>query len=602
MAEPLFITDLLLAVCAAIGAFSLGRRAARGRTLRWALGGTAVLVAARVVVAGLLWSESWHLVSDRVIVALPVAALPLAATIALAARGMGTRVAGQVAAVGVLISAYLAWVPQDPADRPIVVALSVFVLGAAGAVAVARSRATSSRTARMPWLATVTTAALIAAVVGLYVQNQAPAAASGHEHHGIPVAALTGPRQAKPDVKFTMTAAHHKIRLSSGTEVDALTFNGVSPGPELRVRQGQLVEVTLVNTDVAEGVTLHWHGVDVPNAEDGVPGLTQDAVAPGGRHVYRFVPNRPGTFWYHTHRDSKQAVARGLFGALLIDAPEPAGYEATLFAHDWPGGKLAFGTDDTQSTQTVAPGKAVRLRLINSSQDPQRIQIAGTEHRVTAIDGNAIHQPGPLPSGGMLQLSAGGRYDVTFPMPATPVALTMDGVTRVLTPGSGTVPEATGDGPLFDATSYGTPDRTPAPRPANRTYDLVIDNGFGFANGTFAWANTVNGASSPAIPTLMVDRGDTVRMRFTNRGLIDHPMHLHGHRIRVLSRNESPVTGSPWWTDTLNVAPGESFEITFTADNPGIWMDHCHNFEHAAEGMLWHLAYTGVSGPSHGSE
>ncbi|ROP30082.1 multicopper oxidase [Couchioplanes caeruleus] len=375
-----------------------------------------------------------------------VAILPLAVTIVLASRGagtrvVGTRVAGQVAAVGMLVSAYLAWVPQDPADRPLVAAFSLVVLAATAAVAVARLRlqAADSRAARLPWLATLTTLALIAAIFGLYVQNQAPAQAAGHAHHrsslessaagrpSIAVASLTGLHQGKPDVRFTLVAAHGKIRLSSGAQIDALTFNGASPGPTLRVRQGQLVEVTLVNTDVAEGVTVHWHGVDVPNAEDGVPGLTQEAVRPGGRHVYRFVPN---------------------------------------------------------------------------------------------------------------------------------------------------------------------------PAPATRTYDLVMDNGSAFTNGTFSWANTVNGASGAAIATLMVDRGDTVRMRFTNRGIIDHPMHLHGHRIRVLSRNDAPVTGSPWWTHTLNVAPGESFEITFTADNPGIWMDHCHNFEHAAEGMLWHLAYTGVIGPS----
>ncbi|MEV0715618.1 multicopper oxidase domain-containing protein [Asanoa sp. NPDC050611] len=95
--------------------------------------------------------------------------------------------------------------------------------------------------------------------------------------------------------------------------------------------------------------------------------------------------------------------------------------------------------------------------------------------------------------------------------------------------------------------------------------------------------------------------GDTVGMRITNRGIIDHPMHLHGHRVRVLSRNGAPVSGSPWWTDTLNVAPGQTYEITFTADNPGIWMDHCHNFEHAADGMVWHLSYTGIAAAAHSS-
>jgi FtsP/CotA-like multicopper oxidase with cupredoxin domain len=127
----------------------------------------------------------------------------------------------------------------------------------------------------------------------------------------------------------------------------------------------------------------------------------------------------------------------------------------------------------------------------------------------------------------------------------------------------------------------------------------VLDNGFGFFNGGFTYANTINGRLYPAIPTLMVTEGDRVRMRIANRSLMDHPMHLHGHRVLVLSRNGVPVTGSPWWTDSLNVAPGETFEVAFTADNPGVWMDHCHNFSHAAEGMIMHLAYTGVTTPYH---
>jgi FtsP/CotA-like multicopper oxidase with cupredoxin domain len=99
--------------------------------------------------------------------------------------------------------------------------------------------------------------------------------------------------------------------------------------------------VTLVNTDVEEGVSLHWHGVDVPNAEDGVPGVTQNAVRTGGQHVYRFVPNRSGTFWYHPHRDAPHTVERGLFGALITEDGEQSaaafdGIEHTFFTHQWP--------------------------------------------------------------------------------------------------------------------------------------------------------------------------------------------------------------------------------------------------------------------------
>ena len=127
--------------------------------------------------------------------------------------------------------------------------------------------------------------------------------AAAHAHHGVSVADLHGP-DGRPDRRFTLTARKATVRLASGHLVDALTFDGRVPGPELRVRQGDLVEVTLVNRDVERGVSIHWHGVDVPNAEDGVAGVTQDSVPPGGRHVYRFRAKQVGTFWYHTHQAS----------------------------------------------------------------------------------------------------------------------------------------------------------------------------------------------------------------------------------------------------------------------------------------------------------
>ena len=84
-------------------------------------------------------------------------------------------------------------------------------------------------------------------------------------------------------------------------------------------------------------------------------------------------------------------------------------------------------------------------------------------------------------------------------------------------------------------------------------------------------------------------------------------MHLHGHHVLVVSRDGRPSTGSPWWTDSLDVEVGESFDVAFLADNPGIWMDHCHNLPHAIEGLMTHVAYEGVTtpfllGPDSGNE
>ena len=150
-----------------------------------------------------------------------------------------------------------------------------------------------------------------------------PALHGGHADAGGPsVDDLHGASVTSPDARFTLTAERAEIRLASGRSVAGLTFNGTSPGPELRVRQGDDVEVLLENEDVENGVTIHWHGVDVPNAEDGVAGVTQNAVLPGERYTYRFRAEQVGTFWYHTHQVSSKEVRRGLFGVLVIEPRE----------------------------------------------------------------------------------------------------------------------------------------------------------------------------------------------------------------------------------------------------------------------------------------
>jgi FtsP/CotA-like multicopper oxidase with cupredoxin domain len=95
----------------------------------------------------------------------------------------------------------------------------------------------------------------------------------------------------------------------------------------------------------------------------------------------------------------------------------------------------------------------------------------------------------------------------------------------------------------------------------------------------------------------VVSEGDVVRMTIENSRSDNHPMHLHGHHAVVLARNGVRATGSPLWVDSLEVDRGESYEIAFVADNPGIWMDHCHDLEHAVDGLVAHLAYTGVHTP-----
>ncbi|MFD1050372.1 multicopper oxidase domain-containing protein, partial [Kibdelosporangium lantanae] len=151
-----------------------------------------------------------------------------------------------------------------------------------------------------------------------------------------------------------------------------------------------------------------------------------------------------------------------------------------------------------------------------------------------------------------------------------------------------------------DLAAYGTP--APTPFGADSRFDqettLYMDYMFfGFYDGSLRTTYSLNGRLFPDTPMLTVRDGDLVRITFVNRSIEDHPMHPHGHVLQVLSHNGKPVTGSPWWTDTLNVEPGGTYEVAFRADNPGVWMDHCHNFQHAAGGMTMHLAYDGITEP-----
>jgi len=209
--------------------------------------------------------------------------------------------------------------------------------------------------------------------------------------------------------------------------------------------------------------------------------------------------------------------------------------------------------------------------------------------------------------------------DVAFTMPASPVTVRSDsaaGAAVVIAPPGSTALAAasaaasSGDPdkapagifattPALDLLAYGKPVvKTGSAQPTiTRDEVLVLDRQFRFVDGVPRFAFTVNGAAYPLVPSIEVALGDTVKVTVVNRTAEPHPMHPHGHHVQVLSRNGMAPTGSPLLLDTVDVLPGEVWELLLHADNPGIWMDHCHNLDHAAEGMMMLLKYQGVSSP-----
>lgn len=434
----------------------------------------------------------------------------------------------------------------------------------------------------------------------------APVDLAGHAAHGgtpaggTSLVSLSGPRSGAPDVEVTVEARQGRFELASGEELDGYTLNGTSPGPELRARQGDLVQVTLRNVDVEDGTTLHWHGVDLPNAEDGVAGVTQDAVRPGDEHVYRFVAEDAGTYWYHSHQVSHEQVRRGLFGVLVVEPAKATGHDVDAVAavHSYSGRRTVNGRTGI-SRLDAEPGDTVRLRVINTDNGRLRSWVTGGAYRVLAVDARDLNEPPPVEDE-QLVLAGGARADLELVVPADG-ALRLDiggGTALVVGPSGADVLEQPAPDADLDLLDYGSP--APLGLDAtrfDRDFDYDIGRRPGFLDGKPGNWWTVNGKLLPDVPMYLVEEGDVVRMTIRNDSGDVHPMHLHGHHAVVLSRNGVEASGSPWWVDSLDVLDGETYEIAFVADNPGIWMDHCHNLDHAAEGLLAHLAYAGVTTP-----
>ncbi len=450
-------------------------------------------------------------------------------------------------------------------------------------------------------------------------------------------AALTLPGRpglaAAPEPLILTAAPGEALLLEPGQpKTRTWLYNGVSPGPIIRARQGEEVFVRLKN-DLAQPTTLHWHGIRIDNAMDGVPHLTQEAVPPGGTFDYRFTVPDAGTFWYHPHDRSWEQVARGLYGLLIVEEKEGWGgadQDVAIVADDWRlgedgqideasfghmmdwshagrlGNTLTLNGKDTLDIP-VRNGERMRLRLCNTCN--ARILNLRIEHPdiwVIAEDGQPV-TPRRLEDG-YIALSPGERADLSIDMtlpPGSSVAITEVTGEQRLEAGhlvyhaSETLDRAT---PLPE-----TPLNLPAnPLPTQldladaQAVDLLMEGGAmgNMAQATYkgetlsirdlvskglVWSfNGVAGMTEAPLFTAKLGRTVTIDMR--NDTQWPHAMHFHGHHVKVIERNGRP-TGSETWKDTVLLDRQDSAKVAFVADNPGKWMLHCHMLEHQAAGM-----------------
>lgn len=407
-------------------------------------------------------------------------------------------------------------------------------------------------------------------------------------------------------------------------------YNGQVPGPALRVRQGERLRVVVEN-GLAEGTTVHWHGMRVPNAQDGVPYLTQAPVPPGGRYVYEFDCPDAGTFWYHPHQRSFEQVGRGLYGPLIVEEPSPirVDRDVTWVLDDWRMDKSGQLSDSFGNSHDIAhggrignvvtvngallpafslrTGERIRLRLINGA-NARIFALDFAEHapRIIALDGQPVtpHVPadGRIVLGPAMRVdlildgtgTPGGRYTVrdTFYQGLEYELLDLAYDAEPLRDKLLSAPIRLPPNPLQE------PDLRAAERHQIRFQGGMMGSLMGarmngepvnmmqMMHSGKAWAvNGVVATGHVHDPVLTLKRGRSYRLELVNDTAWHHPIHFHGHSFRVLSRNGRP-TRYQEWQDTVLMSPKERVEIAFVADNPGDWMFHCHILEHQIGGMM----------------
>lgn len=432
----------------------------------------------------------------------------------------------------------------------------------------------------------------------------------------------------------TITAKPGDATLLGATEAARTKiwgYDGSVPGPLLRYRQGDTVRVRLEN-QLPDPTSIHWHGIAIDNRMDGVVGLTQAAVGPGERFDYEFTLPDPGTFWYHTHNQSWEQMARGLYGVLIVDEHDaPVVDQDLLFViddwrlrrdgqidtdsfgdmHDWAhagrlGNRLTVNGMDRPQIP-VKSGERVRLRLVNTANARIfRLDLRSPDHSASmiAVDGFPLASPRELREA--IDLAPGQRVDVILDMagaPGTRVAL------REISTGESFdcahfVYDNMGDKkPPTDrpiAALAAWRNHKPVDIAAAREIDLHMTGGaMGMMSGAMhrgrmmpmgplvdagkVWAfNGVAGDLDK--PLARLRRGEHALINIRNDTRWPHAMHLHGHHFQVVRRNGTPMSGRPW-RDTELVHPMEQVTLGLVADNPGKWLFHCHMLEHQAGGM-----------------
>jgi FtsP/CotA-like multicopper oxidase with cupredoxin domain len=447
----------------------------------------------------------------------------------------------------------------------------------------------------------------------------------------VSVIPIDGDLSANVSKSFRLTPRPGRVPIlpAPHPETEIWGYSGQVPGPEIRVRQGDRVEVQVVN-GLRQPTTVHWHGLRIVNAMDGVPELTQPPILPGESFTYAFTVPDAGTYWYHPHTLSSQQIGHGLYGPLIVEEAVPPTVDRDVLwvmddgrlaesavisptfshphdlSHAGRLGNVATLNGLDSGEFSVRAGERIRLRLINTAN--ARIFGLGFEgHRplVIARDGQPVEAHNPV---GSIVLGPGQRADLILDMEGDP-GKTYPVIDSYYQRQAYKYLDLvySRENPLRNSPPDATPALAPNPLPepileSARRHSITINGG---AMGSLRSASyrgeevtirelaqqgkmwALNGVVAHGMamkPLLNLELGRSHVLLFRNETAWPHPMHLHGHAFRILTRNGRPEPYRPW-ADTVLLEPDETAEVALVADNPGDWLLHCHILEHHEAGM-----------------
>jgi FtsP/CotA-like multicopper oxidase with cupredoxin domain len=439
---------------------------------------------------------------------------------------------------------------------------------------------------------------------------------------------VPAPDNSKAD--FTVRIAPVAVELTPARIVSTIGYNGTSPGPVLRMREGKDVTVDVINeTDVPE--LVHWHGLFLPSEVDGSEEEMTPMVPPRGRIRYQFTPRPAGTRWYHSHimagPDLHRGTYTGQFGFLLVESGrDPGNYDQEVFLalREWEPFFSPEADDDEDETQAgpqperpkvldtnpsglevayqmfsfndkalgagepirVRPGQRVLIHLLNASASMNRqLALPGHRFQIVAMDGNPVPTPQSVE---VIEMGPGERVDAIVEMNQPGVWVFGPTTDDARNGGMGILVEYANQhkqpqwvAPAKSDWDYMIFGRAGTQPPPDSTIDMIfqkIPSGAGLFN---SWM--VNGKEYPHDQEFVLKQGGRYRLVFRNRSEDAHPLHIHRHTFELVEINGRGTTGV--MKDTVIVPGYGRATVDLVADHPGLTLFHCHIQQHMDYGF-----------------